>query len=1380
MPTVLPCPRNDALERFLLGQVADEEASGIEHHLDECDQCRAALCAIEVDDPVVAAAQSARTESMDGLPDELDRTRGENLERLIERLSSLGGTGGNTTAALGLVSTPAETESTQEIYEFLAPPEAPGEIGRLGPYRVLKLLGAGGMGVVFQAEDTNLHRMVAIKAIRPTLAASASARRRFVREARAIAGLEHENIVKILHVGEDRGVPFLAMPFLPGETLEDRLAREGRLPIATVLEIGRQIAAGLAAAHDRGLVHRDVKPSNIWLERSRHAPRDESGRPNDVDPSENAASVNDVRSQVRSPHAEREGYIVKLLDFGLVRAVGGEEQVTHSSVIVGTPAYMAPEQAEGEAVDPRTDLFSLGCVLYRMCTGRAPFAEATTLKTLLALAKGRTRPPRDVNPAVPPALEDLVMKLLSRRAADRFASAREVATELQAIADGRVHSRRRRIKWIGALAGLTLMVVAAWFAGKWIFGSDSSRRFPLAEREGYDPSAAAAVFAPAVNYSAGLYPNQAVAADFNGDGQLDVAVANQQSHTVSVLLGAGDGTFGAPTPSAAGQWFAWSLTPGDLNGDGKLDLVVVNRGSHQISVLHGNDDGTFQPPVQYGVGRGPATAVIGDWNRDGKPDLAVNHADGISILIGEGDGKFQPARNIAAEMPVFDLAAADVNGDGKLDLLGPVLEQELLAVLLGNGDGSFGPPTVVNTGTTAQALLVADLDEDGNPDVVLGRTAKSRVLMGRGDGTFRDGLPLGGVVDHEVGWAAHADVDGDGHLDLGVFEKSGRYRVYFGNGDGSFREGPDHAAGAEPRRMAVGDFNGDGLPDVAVPNFHSNDLSILLNRGTASYRSMLGPAVHYPVGREPSGVATCDFNSDGWPDLAVTNAGDDSVSIFVGDRNNGFQPESTLSTGKRPSAVAAGDLNRDGKPDLVVAARGEDAAYVLLGTGDGANFDSGDSFATEKGPTSLALGDINRDGHLDAAVANYDSGSVSILLGNGDGTFRPAEHIPAGSRPCFVIAADWNRDGRLDLAVANYAQVGAVQVLFGNGDGTFRDAVALAAGAFPRSLEAADFNRDGKLDLAAANWGLGDVTLFLGRGDGSFRNPANHTFGFQGFAVAASDFDGDGRLDLAATDWGNHGVSVLRSIADDQFRYGGMFGVGMRPVAVVAGRFNRDARPDVVVVNSASDTISLLINRAAVPYLIAAPATDGLAGLPLRFSVHSYDANSSPVQQPAHLLRFSSSDPLAELPDERWAATASDNQRHEFFVTLRTPGAQTVTVETADGSFLAATAMTQVLEIGELHFSLEAPTSATAGTPFSISVIAMTPGERPVANYAGTIRCTSSDPAAKLPPDFRFANDTGHHTFTNEFVLSTPGEQTITITDAAHPSLSASVKITVK
>jgi formylglycine-generating enzyme required for sulfatase activity len=273
---------------------------------------------------------------------------------------------------------------------FLQPPIRPDSLGRIGHYEVLQVLGRGGFGIVFRAFDEVLQRVVALKVLAPTLAATSPARKRFLREARASAQVRHENVVQVYAV-EEQPLPYLVMEFIPGETLQQRLDRTGPLDTPEVVRIGRQIAEGLAAAHATGLIHRDIKPANVLIE---------------------------------SGHQR-----VKVTDFGLARTAD-EASVTQSGVLAGTPMYMAPEQARGEKLDHRADLFSLGSVLYVMASGRPPFRAATVYAVLKRVAEDTPRPIPEVIPEVPPWLCDLIAKLHAKKPQDRFQSAREVADVL--------------------------------------------------------------------------------------------------------------------------------------------------------------------------------------------------------------------------------------------------------------------------------------------------------------------------------------------------------------------------------------------------------------------------------------------------------------------------------------------------------------------------------------------------------------------------------------------------------------------------------------------------------------------------------------------------------------------------------------------------------------------------------------------------------------------------------------------------------------------------------------------------------------------------------------------------------------------------------------
>jgi serine/threonine protein kinase len=377
------------------------------------------------------------------------------LQRLLGRLKE-GATSAGTPAPEATLGSDSPAAGRPADCAFLAPPQGPGEIGRLGPYRVVRLLGAGGMGLVLEAEDPQLKRHVALKVMRPALAADEGARRRFLREAQATAALEHDHVIPIYQVGSEGGLPFLAMPLLRGETLGDRLARAGRPPVAEALRIGREIAEGLAAAHDSGLIHRDIKPANTWLESRGHK------RPA-CEPGAEPAS---------GPLATTGGR-VKILDFGLARPEVDDTHLTQTGTITGTPAYMAPEQATGEPIDHRCDLFSLGSVLYQMCTGRLPFPGSNPLAVLRALAVETPKPVRDLNPEVPPALAELTMRLLAKDPKDRPQTARAVANALAAIeeeqAGGPKPSRRRWLPRAGAALVLLALGVAGWLYGPAVY-----------------------------------------------------------------------------------------------------------------------------------------------------------------------------------------------------------------------------------------------------------------------------------------------------------------------------------------------------------------------------------------------------------------------------------------------------------------------------------------------------------------------------------------------------------------------------------------------------------------------------------------------------------------------------------------------------------------------------------------------------------------------------------------------------------------------------------------------------------------------------------------------------------------------------------------------
>jgi serine/threonine protein kinase len=287
-----------------------------------------------------------------------------------------------------------QTRSSIEDFavSFLQPSDRDDALGRLGDFEVLSVIGYGGMGIVLKGFQEELNRPVAIKVMAPQLATNAVARTRFLREAQATAAIVHPNVMPILSVGETSLLPFLVMPFVACHSLQQRLDVDGALPIIDVLRIGIQVAAALAAAHKQGLVHRDVKPANILLERG-------------IDRA-------------------------MLTDFGLARAAD-DVTVTRSGVIAGTPQYMSPEQARGEAIDARSDLFSLGSVLYAMATGQPPFRSETSYGVLRKITDHEHRSLRVVDPSIPVWFETLVNRLLCKDKVGRYQDAEQVQSMLE-------------------------------------------------------------------------------------------------------------------------------------------------------------------------------------------------------------------------------------------------------------------------------------------------------------------------------------------------------------------------------------------------------------------------------------------------------------------------------------------------------------------------------------------------------------------------------------------------------------------------------------------------------------------------------------------------------------------------------------------------------------------------------------------------------------------------------------------------------------------------------------------------------------------------------------------------------------------------------------
>lgn len=362
---IVTCPSTDEIEQLIRGEIADPFAADVmSGHVSDCSRCSRTLkrFGTEISAPNLH------------LDDEYSQSP---LARAVPSY--------------------AKPPSLRKALTFLLPAQGPDEIGRLGHYRILNVLGSGGMGVVLHAEDIHLNRPVALKVIKTEYSRDPETRERFMREARAMAHVKSDHVVTVYQVGEDNDTCFIAMEMLEGEPLDCLMDREHKLPLPEALRIGKEIGLALVAAHSKGVIHRDIKPANVWIE--------ESGR-------------------------------VKLLDFGLARPESTDIKLTATGLVMGTPAYMAPEQARAAATDERADLFSLGSLLYRLVCGHPPFSGDTAMALIAALIESTPVPPSRFNIEIPPVLDDLILQLLAKTPEGRPKSAAEVVSRIEAIAKG--------------------------------------------------------------------------------------------------------------------------------------------------------------------------------------------------------------------------------------------------------------------------------------------------------------------------------------------------------------------------------------------------------------------------------------------------------------------------------------------------------------------------------------------------------------------------------------------------------------------------------------------------------------------------------------------------------------------------------------------------------------------------------------------------------------------------------------------------------------------------------------------------------------------------------------------------------------------------------
>jgi len=634
---------------------------------------------------------------------------------------------------------------------------------------------------------------------------------------------------------------------------------------------------------------------------------------------------------------------------------------------------------------------------------------------------------------------------------------------------------------------------------------------------------------------------------------LDWVISNGLDNTFWLYLGRGDGTANLPTiiplKGLAPLW----VTAVDLRGNGTLDLVVAEADSGTIGVLLGNGDGTFQAEVEYQLPVSPLFVLGGDFNSDGKLDIAVGlfgtAATGpIAVLPGDGQGHLGTALYNPAVYPSTGqwLAAADFNGDGRLDLMVvdpfDLLPHGGAQVYLNNGNGTFsaGQLVYVNGGGAALSAALADLNGDGCVDaIVADNFGFAYVYTSNCNGTFND-VSVNYALGDNAATIQLVDLNRDGNLDIvttgvvlaglgggGIGDQAGNLvSVLLGDGKGHFSPGGVYRGEPSMFGMAVGDLNGDGFPDVVTANQGSNSATVFLNDGKGGFGDPQGEAIGYNSGtaNSPDGpFVIVDVDGNGTPDIVFLQLpplypGVEQITSLLNDGTGKFSapirsPLWNTGSNLYPNAFVLADFRNTGRPDALVLG----GSIVFAPNLGGGKFGPYTMTGQLSAGAPLAVGDFNGDGKLDFISASFNGDIdpaqyLAVFLGNGDGTFRAGQSFAHEignneAETTRIYAGDFNRDGKLDVLVLQGSSVGglygllggaSLYELLGNGDGTFQPARLLFQDF--GTLALADVNHDGWPDIVALVNAEGypadyvpTVSVFLGQPDGSFAYSQSYT-----------------------------------------------------------------------------------------------------------------------------------------------------------------------------------------------------------------------------------------------------------------------------------------------
>jgi hypothetical protein len=695
------------------------------------------------------------------------------------------------------------------------------------------------------------------------------------------------------------------------------------------------------------------------------------------------------------------------------------------------------------------------------------------------------------------------------------------------------------------------------------------------------------------------HPHSVAVGDFNNDGLPDIVVPNSGINNIGVFLRQSNKTFTDQMIYSTGSdSVPYAVAVADFNNDQRLDIAVANFGTHNIGIFLGTGNGTFRPQTTFSTGSSrPRWIAVGDFNNDTQLDITVVNygTNDIGVLLQDANGSFtkQTTFSTGYDCVPYSLVIADFNSDNKLDIVVANYGTNNVGVFLGHGDGAFAIQATFTTGTNSHpySIAIGNLNNDTHLDIVVACSGTNNigVLLGYGNGTFTMPTKYFTGKNSSPLSVAIADLDNDNELDIAVANYgTASVGVLLGYGNGLFSNQITFFTNFNfnPYAIATCDFNDDNQSDIAVINYDYNYVDIILTYRNSSFSS----PTSYPttgLDSQPQSVVIGDINNDKQLDIVVVDSLTNNLGIFLGYGNGTFSSQVTYSTepDSLPASVALGDFNNDSRLDIVVANYGTNNVGVFLGYGNG-KFSNQSTYSTGSGsgPFFVAVGDFNNDNRLDIVVANTGTNNLGVFLGYGNGSFfsQATYSTDPGSVPYSVALGDFNNDSRLDIVVANNG-ANNVGVFLGYGDGTFSTQVTYSteSGSGPSSVAVGDFNNDNRLDIVVANTGTNNLGVFLGYGNGSFFSQATYSTGSgsEPDAISVGDFDNDNRLDIVVGNYGTGNIGVFLGYGNSSFSSQTIYstGTGSNPSSVAVGDLNDDGHPDIAVANYGTSNVGIFI-----------------------------------------------------------------------------------------------------------------------------------------------------------------------------------------------------------